>query len=93
MTRCWIVTEGLTGTENQCLGVAEALGVIPEVKRINLKQPWRTLSPWLGFEHAGIFTGDPIAAPWPDLALCSGRKAIAAARYIRKASGGKTLVA
>lgn len=92
MTRCWIVTEGLTGTENQCLGVAEALGVIPEIKRINLKQPWRTLSPWLGFEHAGIFTGDPITAPWPDLALCSGRKAIAAARYIRKASGGKTLV-
>lgn len=90
MTTCWIVTEGLAGTESQCLGVAEALGVMPEIKRINLHQPWKTLSPWLGFESSHSFTGDPLLPPWPELLIASGRKAIAAARYIKKASGGKT---
>ena len=51
----WIVTEGLTGTENQCLGVAEALGVSPQIKRIKLNQPWKALSPYIGFETAETF--------------------------------------
>ncbi len=91
MLSCWVVTEaGLTGTENQGLGVAEALGITPSLRRIGLRQPWKTLSPWLGFEGAGSFTGDALAAPWPDLVIAGGRKAAAAARYIKKASGGKT---
>lgn len=92
MTSCWIVTEGIAGTENQCLGVAEALGVMPEVKRIGLRPPWSILSPYIGFESPMSFSGDALQAPWPDLLLASGRKAIAAARYIKKASGGKTFV-
>lgn len=94
MMSCWIVTEdGLIGTENQCLGIASALGVTPNVKRIGLNQPWKTLSPWLGMESAATFSGDSLEPPWPDLLLSSGRKSIAAARYIKKASGGKTFVA
>ncbi len=88
MTSCWIVTEGLTGTENQCLGVAEALGLMPVIKRVGLAEPWRTLSPWLGFEQERIFTGDRLEPPWPDLLIASGRKSIAASRYIKKKSGG-----
>lgn len=87
--KCWIVTEGLTGTENQCLGVAEALGVTPIAKRIHLRQPWKTLSPFLGFENRHTFI-PAIEEPWPDLLIASGRKSIAASRYIKKASGGKT---
>ncbi len=88
----WIVTEkGLTGTENQCRGVAMALDVDPVVKRIGLRQPWRTLSPFIGLETSGTFTGDELAAPWPDLVIASGRKAIAAARYIR-ARSPRTLI-
>lgn len=92
MTSCWVVTEGMAGTENQCLGVAEALGVMPVVKRIGLRQPWKTLSPFIGLEQAWSFTGDKLRAPWPDLVIASGRKAIAAARYIRKQSSGKTFI-
>lgn len=79
----------MAGTENQCLGVAEALGVSAEVKRITLHQPWKSFSPWLGFEHAGIFE-PALSPPWPDLVIASGRKSIATSRYIRKASNGKT---
>lgn len=85
----WVITEGLAGTENQCLGVAEALGVVPEVKRVFLKQPWKRLSPYLGFERETTFD-PPLRGPWPDLLIASGRKSIAASRYIKKASGGKT---
>lgn len=87
--KSWIVTEGMAGTENQCLGVAEALGIIPVVHRIGLAQPWKTLSPYLGFEQAGTFI-PRFEEPWPDLLIASGRKSIAASRYIKKMSGGKT---
>lgn len=91
---CWIVTEGMAGTENQCIGVAEALGAHTIIKRIGLREPWRTLSPLLGFECARSFTGDPLlpdsGADWPDVVLASGRKAIAAARFIKRASKGRS---
>lgn len=93
MVSCWIVTEGLAGTENQCLGVAEAMGLMPVVKRIGLRQPWKFLSPFIGAEQSWTFTGDPMKAPWPDLIISSGRKSVAAARFIKKQSGGKTFIA
>lgn len=87
--QCWIATEGMAGTENQCLGVAEALGVEPVVKRITLRQPWKTLSPYIGMECAATFEPS-LKGPWPDLLIASGRKSIAVSRYIKKMSGGKT---
>lgn len=87
--QCWVITEGMAGTENQCLGVAEALGVDPVVKRINLRAPWCWLSPYLGFECAATFD-QKLESPWPDLLIASGRKSVAASRYIKKQIGGKT---
>lgn len=80
----WVVSEGMAGTENQCLGVAEALGITPVVKRIQLAEPWKTLSPYIAFETAKTFTGNTLTAPWPDIVIASGRKSIAAVRYIKK---------
>ncbi len=89
---CWIITEGIAGTENQCRGVAEALGVTPVIKRIALRQPWKTLTPIIGGETEWTFLpiSDKLHAPWPDLVIASGRKAIAAARYIKRVSKGRT---
>lgn len=86
----WVVTEDLRGTQNQCVGVAEKLGWPFEVKTISLNQPWRSLSPYLGLENEKTFSGDTLTPPWPDLLIASGRKSIAAARYIKKQSKGKT---
>lgn len=88
---CWIITEGIAGTENQCIGIAEALGIPYEIKRIKLRQPWKSLSPFIGFEKAGSFV-PRLEGPWPNMLIAGGRKAIAAARYIRKTSNGKTFV-
>ncbi len=89
MTSCWIITEGIAGTENQCIGVAQALGITAKIKRVSLNEPWKTLSPYLGFEQKWSFT-PPLSAPWPDLIIAAGRKSIAASRYIKKQNHGKT---
>lgn len=92
---CWIVTpNGLIGTENQCIGVAEALGVPYILKRVKLNQPWRGLTPYLRFESQFCFSskGDKIEPPWPDLVIAAGRRAIPAARYIRRMSSNKSFV-
>ena len=91
---CWIITEGIAGTENQCLGVAEALGIQPVVKRVKLRFPWRQLSPWLslGHQYALAPGSASVAPPWPDLLIASGRKSVGIALQVKKMSGGKTFL-
>lgn len=90
---CWVVTEGIAGTENQCIGLAEALGIdSPSIKRVNLRLPWKLTSPYIRIGgHLGV-TGDALSPPWPDIVIASGRKSIQAALFIKKASGGKTFL-
>lgn len=91
-TSVWVVTEGMVGTENQCVGIAEHMGVGADfvVKRCGLRWPWSILSPYIGFEQSWSFTGDALCPPWPDILIASGRKSIAVSRYIKKKSGGRT---
>ena len=87
--KCWILTEGLIGTENQCIGIANELGFPYDIKCIELNEPWKSLSPYLGFEQKCSFS--PILnPPWPDILIASGRKSIAASREIKKMSGKTT---
>lgn len=80
--------------ENQCLGLASALGLQPVVKRIKLRSPWKQLSPFLrhGLAYAFSAKGDPIAPPWPDILIATGRLSVPASLYVRRMSqknGGK----
>lgn len=87
--RCWVVTDGKVGMENQCLGLAEAMGLTPEVKRIRLRAPWRQLSPSLlrvGNRWALSSRGDRLEPPWPDLLIATGRQSVAASLAIGAAS-------
>lgn len=91
---CWIVTEGIAGTENPCIGLAEAMGLSFSVKKIKLRSPWRQLSPFLrvGQNHALAPDSDRLDPPYPDVLISSGRKAVALGMHIRKKSGGKTFL-
>lgn len=82
---CWILTNGMAGFETQALGIAEALGVAPVVKRVAPQAPYRWLAP-----HGPAAPDADITAPWPDLLIASGRQSIPYARMIRRKSGGKT---
>jgi uncharacterized protein len=92
MTSCWIMTEGLKGTENQCLALAEAAGLQTEIKVIQLKQPWKSLTPFLPCLSRAAFRPESSAltAPWPDVIIASGRKAIAPALWVKKQAARKT---
>lgn len=77
---------------NQCRGLAEVLGVSPVSKVIDQRSPWRWLPPAITPASLVVLseTSDKLTPPWPDLLIASGRKSVAPARAIRRASGGKT---
>jgi uncharacterized protein len=90
----WVLSEGIAGTENQCLGIAEALGGNIITKRVGLKWPFSWFSPYISWgEGPGMLTqsSDPIAAPYPDVLIAGGRKAVGIARYIKR-THPKTLI-
>jgi len=92
MKKCWVLTEGMIGTQNQCVALAEAAGLSPDIKVVKLKQPWKTVTPWIKhFSPAALADGSSeLTAPWPDILIASGRKAIAPALWIKKQSDNKT---
>jgi uncharacterized protein len=89
---CWVVTDGHAGMEIQCIALAEAMGLVPVVKRIRLRAPWRQLTPFLrmGCRYATGPGGDPLTPPWPDLLIGCGRQSTAASFAVKRASGGRT---
>lgn len=89
---CWVLSDGKPGMENQCLGLAEALGLSPVVKRVAIRNPWRSLPPQLWFAPMRALSGvsDRLTPPWPDLLIATGRQTVAPALAIRKASRGRT---
>ena len=93
--RCWIVTDGKAGMESQCLGLAEALGLSPDIKRIVPRRPWRWLPPqvWFGPLSALGPKGDRLLPPWPDLIIATGRLTVAPVLAAKRASGGATFLA
>ncbi|MCH8188084.1 MAG: mitochondrial fission ELM1 family protein [Proteobacteria bacterium] len=93
---CWVLTDGKAGTENQCLGLADALALAVTVKRLAPRAPWRwapaslwTL-PWGEIPLALFHGDDPLAPPWPRLLIASGRPSVGPALAIRRASKGAT---
>ena len=88
---CWVLTDGKAGMENQCLGLAEALGLDPEIKRIAPRFPWRFLPPdlWFGALHAPGPDGDTLSPPWPDLLIATGRQTVALSIAIKRLVGNR----
>ncbi len=88
----WVLTEGHIGTENQALGLAEAFGADPVIKRVYPRFPWRRLPPrlWLGALHSPRRAGDRLLPPWPDLLITCGKRAAGVSVAIKRASRGRT---
>lgn len=90
--RVWILTDGKPGMENQCLGLAEELGVLPVVKRVSVLFPWSYLPPQFWFFPLSICYAnrEKFIPPWPDIVIATGRQTVALALAIKSASNGKT---
>ncbi len=81
MTRktCWIINEGIAGTQNQCIGLAKALDLNYTLKHVTLRFPWSLTVPWFMplKKYATKSIGNTtINAPYPDVIIASGRKAV-----------------
>jgi mitochondrial fission protein ELM1 len=85
ISSCWVVTDGNAGQESQCVGLAEALGIMPVIKRVTLREPWRLLSPYLraGLAHA---VAERLTRPWPELVIASGRLSVPASLFVKAQS-------
>jgi mitochondrial fission protein ELM1 len=76
--------------ESQCVGLAEAVGLRCEKRR--LKRPSAPLShlpPRFWPRPLKSAEDGMLSPPWPDVVISSGRGSVAAALAVRKASGGK----
>ncbi len=83
--------------ESQCVGLAEALGLDPVIKRVALRTPWRQLTPHFRIAQSFAFANhsDALNAPWPDLVIATGRQSVAAALFVRakaRKSGVRTIL-
>jgi mitochondrial fission protein ELM1 len=88
----WVVTDGKAGDVAHCLGVAERLGLAPEQRIVQPRALFAALMPRGPIDptEAPDKPGSPLEPPFPDLAIASGRRAVAYLRALKRASGGKT---
>ncbi|WP_424362023.1 mitochondrial fission ELM1 family protein [Methylocystis parvus] len=82
-----ILSDGRAGHEAQTLGLAEALGLTPDIRRVSPRHPYDWLAP---FAPPDPRDADAFAPPYPDIALAAGRRTIPALRRLKRASGGRT---
>jgi mitochondrial fission protein ELM1 len=90
--RCWIITDDKVGMIVQCRGVADALGLSYVHKQVAPQGLARVLSPWMlppRSERRGE-EGSVLAAPWPDIAIATGRQSIPYARALKRLAGPAT---
>ncbi len=80
--------------ENQAIALAEAVGLPHTVKRVRPRPPWTWLPPgcWPWPLAALGDDSDKIAAPWPDLLISCGRRAVPYALLAKRRSGGTTTI-
>ena len=78
---CWAVTEGFAGMESQCVGLAEAVGLRCAIKRVRSpRMLLKYLPPSLWPNPLSrTLENAPLAPPWPDVLISSGRGSVAAA--------------
>ena len=87
------MTTGEAGMISQVVGLGQAVGLPFEIKTIHPRAPWRWLPGHWAARLGALASLDPndgIHPPWPDLLITCGRRSVAAAIGIKRASNGRT---
>ncbi|QGM92727.1 hypothetical protein F7D13_01060 [Methylocystis rosea] len=82
-----VLSDGRAGHEAQTLGVAQALGVAPDIRCIASRHIYAALAPFAPADPRDAFAHAP---PYPDIAIGAGRRTIPALRRLKRDSGGRT---
>jgi mitochondrial fission protein ELM1 len=87
--RAWLITDGKAGMDVQAKGVADALRLDVEWRRVEPTRAYRVLSPWGPVARSeGIGrSGGRFGPPWPDVAIATGRMAIPYVRALKRHAG------
>ena len=90
----WIISDGKIGDDVQCRAVAAGLSPTFEQRTVAPRAPWVWAAPWgpIDPRDAPSNPSSPIASPFPDVVVASGRRAIPYARAVKRVSGGRTLL-
>ncbi len=91
--RAWLITDGKAGMDAQVIGVAEALRLKYEMKRVAPPWPFKWLAPFGPVAPSEKFArpDSPLFKPnWPEIALATGRQSIPYLRALRKKAGAST---
>jgi uncharacterized protein len=88
----WVLSDGKAGDESQCIGVVEALGLVPQVRKVMPRAPFTWAMPYgpIDPRESALRSHSPIKPPFPTLLVASGRRAIAYVRAVKRASQGQT---
>ena len=87
--RVWGITSGQAGMVAQVRALAQALEVVPQMKRIDIRAPF-SLLPNIVFASPlrkvvlPCLTGDALCAPYPELVISCGRRGALAAMGMRE---------
>ncbi|AOF89727.1 mitochondrial fission ELM1 family protein [Sinorhizobium sp. RAC02] len=84
----WVLTDGKAGDEQPLVGLAEAMGATPVLRRVAPRRPFAWLMPWgpIDPKDAPEKPDSPLAPPFPDICLATGRRAVAYLRTLKSMS-------
>ena len=81
----WVISEGFAGLRAQALGLAEAAGLVPELRELKPAAPWK----WIGakfWPNPLSAVAEAVRAPLPGLAIGCGGMAGAVLAALRRQS-------
>lgn len=84
----WVLTDGKAGDEQPLIGLAEAMGAAPIVRRVAPRRFFTWLMPRgpIDPKDAPSKAGSPLAPPYPDICLATGRRAVPYLRRLKSLS-------
>ncbi len=85
----WLITDGKMGMDVQVRGVADALGLDAVMKHVAPSGAYKFLAPYAPVAPREKFgaASSPFAAPWPDVAIATGRLSIPYLRALKRRAG------
>ncbi len=91
-SRCWIFSDGKIGDEVQCLGIAEALGLVAELRHIQPRRRYAWAMPYgpIDRRESREQLGSPLAGAFPALAIAAGRRTVPYLCALKRLSQGAT---
>jgi uncharacterized protein len=84
----WLLSDGKAGHETPLTGVAEALGARFELRRVGSRAVFAALAPFGPIDPRHRGGKGPLAGPYPDICMASGRRTVPYLRALKALSPG-----